>query len=577
VKVSNIIKNLLYATLILMAARCAHPVMPTGGPEDTTPPEPVEAEPPNYSTNFNSDRFSVTFNEFVNLENPRKEMFISPPLEKFPDTRVRGKSVQVSFQEELQPNTTYTIYFGDAIVDITEKNPKSNFEYVLSTGDEIDSLSVTGEVMDAFTQRPVEGILVMLYLNTNDTIPLDSLPIYVRPLSTTKTTETGKFSLNNLKDRPYKIFALADNNANYIYDLPNESIAFLDSLVKPEYMFRLDTVVSSNTTKTSESLEIVKKPVTAPGNFYTLHLFSEIDSTQSLLSSNVKDSDHFVLSFRYPPDSLGLTILEPDTTLENWFLKEPDENGDTLIFWMKGFNPDTLTLKISEKQMEPDTVRLIFKTGFESRRERKQEDKREDLKVKLDAKGRTIDYFLPLKLGFSRPVESFDTSRMILYDRKDTLGFSLSLKGPVHREGLIEYNWKQEEAYTLFIPDSTFTDIYGTSHDTTVVKFNTLKQSDYGKLELTVSSESKHQYLIHIKGEEGETLDEVVVKGDSVLSYPLIEPGNYTVKAMHDKNRNGQWDTGNYKLNLQPEKVYFYPSPLNLRPNWEVKETWDLP
>lgn len=560
-----------------MAAGCAHPVMPTGGPEDQEPPEPVEAEPPNYSTNFNSDGFSVTFNEFVNLENPRKEMFISPPLEKFPDTRVRGKSVQVSFQEDLQPNTTYTIYFGDAIVDITEKNPRSNFEYVLSTGDEIDSLSLTGQVVDAFTQSPVESILVMLYLNTNDTIPLDSLPLYVRPLSTTKTTETGEFSLNNLKDRPYKIFALADNNANYIYDLPNESIAFLDSLVKPEYMFRLDTVVSSDTTIGSDSLEIVKKPVSKPENFYTLNLFTEIDSAQSLLSANVKDSNHFVLSFRYPPDSLGLTILEPDTTITNWFLKEPDENGDTLTFWMTGFNPDTLTLKVHEKQMEHDTVRLIFKTGFETRREKKQQEEKENLKIRLDAQGRTIDYFRPLKLGFSRPVESFDTSGMILYDRKDTLDFSLSLKGPVNRKGLIEYNWRQEETYTLFIPDSTFTDIYGISHDTTVVRFNTLKQSEYGKLELIVSSESNHQYLIHIKGEDGGTLDEVVVKSDSVLSYPLIEPGNYTVKAMHDKNRNGQWDTGNYKLNLQPEKVYFYPSSLNLRPNWEVKETWDLP
>lgn len=561
--------------IVFILTQCAHPVMPTGGPKDETPPQQVESIPPNYTTNFSSDRFTITFDEFINLQNPRKEIFISPPLEKFPQTRVKGKSVQVRFEEELQANSTYTVYFGNAIVDITEKNPTSNFEYVFSTGDEIDSLSVVGMVVDAFEKEPVENIMVMLYLNNNDTIQLDSLPLYVRPISTTRTNEDGTFRLNNLKDEPYKIFALQDNNANYIYDLPNESIAFLDSLVAPEYMFTLDTIYNDSTGEVSE---IVQVPVSEVQRFYNLLLFKEIDSTQRILGERVEDQDRFIISFRYPPEDLQVNLIEPDTLVEDWYLMEPDKNGDTIQFWLHGLTTDTLILEVSEKFLAPDTVRLVFRTGFETKRELKRESQRSDLEVELrTGRGEPVDYFDPLPLKFSRPVSTFDTSRIILSDKTDTLDFTLEFEEPLKRYARINHPWKQENSYELFIPDSVFTDITGTSHDTIVLRFNTVGKSDYGLLDLTVNSEEGNHYIIQIYDEEGSLFNESLVKGDSVLSFPMIKPGSYEIKALLDKNKNGQWDTGNYSSNLQPEEVYFYPSALSVRANWEVKETFKLP
>lgn len=574
VKYSRLISISVLLLVVVTVNRCAHPVMPTGGPKDESHPQLVEAEPPNYSTNFDEERFVITFDEFINVDNPRKEIFISPPVQNFPDVRTRGKSVIVTFEEPLQENSTYTFFFGNAIVDITEKNPNSNFEYVFSTGDEIDSLSVAGRVINAFDKEPAKDVLVMLYLDNNDTIPLDSLPLYVRPLSATRTTENGLFQLNNLKSRSYKIFALLDNNANYIYDLPNESIAFLDSLVQPEYMFRADTTGYDSVTGKPQ---IVFKPVSQPENFYELHLFSEVDSTQRLTAAKTMGQGRFMISYRFPPEEDSLIILEPDTTLAGWFLEEPDRNGDTLNYWLKGFDPDTLVLEVREKYMDPDTVRLVFRTGLETKRERKMEEEGPAMKISLEGKSSSAEYFKPVVIDFSRPVESFDTSRMILSDKEDTLDFDISFRDVLKRRAFLEHPWKQDASYKLFIPDSTFIGINGSSHDTAVISFKTLNKADYGKLEVSVSSEEGHQYLLLFRDEKGSLLEEIIMTEDTLLSFPLIKPGNYKFKAILDRNRNGQWDTGNYKMDLQPEEVFFYPAALNIRANWEVKEIWELP
>jgi len=196
-------RKLWYIPILLLIIQCGHPVMPTGGPQDITPPMVEQAVPANYSPNFDAEKIYISFDEFISLKNPRNEIFISPPMDEFPEFKVKGKKLIASITEELKPNTTYTLFFGNAIVDITEGNPKSNFEYVFSTGDVIDSLSVSGAVLQAFDLQPVENVLVMLYYDNNDTIVLDSLPLYVRPFYASKTNEFGEFRINNLKEGPY--------------------------------------------------------------------------------------------------------------------------------------------------------------------------------------------------------------------------------------------------------------------------------------------------------------------------------------------------------------------------------------
>ncbi len=217
--------------LALVLYACANVVAPTGGPRDEDPPEVIRSTPPNHSTNFRGGRIRIFFNEFIELRNIRQQLLISPPLEQVPEVSIRGRSIVMDIEEELRPNTTYNFFFGDAIRDITEGNAIPNFQFVFSTGDYVDSLSVRGQVNNAFNLKPEEGVYVMLYSNVYDSVPYLERPVYLA-----KTDKNGQFSISNMAGGEYLIFALDDRNNNFLYDMPGERIAFLDSLVRPEYI-----------------------------------------------------------------------------------------------------------------------------------------------------------------------------------------------------------------------------------------------------------------------------------------------------------------------------------------------------
>jgi len=185
------IVGLAFLSAILMLTHCAQPVAPGGGPKDEQPPKVVKYEPDDFSTRFSSDKFSMTFDEFVQLDNINQKVLISPPMDKMPDFKLKGKSLVVKFNEALKENTTYTIFFGDAIVDITEKNPLKENTYIFSTGDKVDSMSMSGTVIQAVDLKPAEDVFVMLYKTNIDTIPVDSLPLVAKPFYLSKTDKNG--------------------------------------------------------------------------------------------------------------------------------------------------------------------------------------------------------------------------------------------------------------------------------------------------------------------------------------------------------------------------------------------------
>ncbi|PLX12197.1 MAG: hypothetical protein C0598_06485, partial [Marinilabiliales bacterium] len=229
-------KLIIYFSVSILLFSCAHPVSPGGGAKDKDAPNILGTSPENGSANFTKDKFTIEFDEFVELKDPQNQILISPPLRENPTYKIKGKSLQVKFNEELKENTTYSIYFGDAIVDITENNPRSNYTYIFSTGPFTDSLSLQGVVKDAFSLKPVEGCFVMLYKDDNDTITHDSMPLLVRPYYLSKTDENGRYRFSGLGDDDYLLFALMDMNGSLSFDLPNEQIGFIDSLLHPVYI-----------------------------------------------------------------------------------------------------------------------------------------------------------------------------------------------------------------------------------------------------------------------------------------------------------------------------------------------------
>ncbi len=237
----NLLKKIPYSLILLSAIlvlpvlfpRCANIIPPTGGPRDTIPPEVVRSEPPNYSTRFTGTEISIEFDEFIQLRNVNQQFIITPPQKERPEFRVRGRNLLIDLNTELIPNTTYTLNFGDAITDLNEGNILRNYEFVFSTGDVIDSLYYSGIVINAFDNKPAEGVVVMLYDNLHDSIPFRQMPLYA-----TRTGEDGRFRLNNLRADTFKVFALQDAGNNYLYDRPGEeAIAFLEDYIYPDTLF----------------------------------------------------------------------------------------------------------------------------------------------------------------------------------------------------------------------------------------------------------------------------------------------------------------------------------------------------
>ena len=219
------VKYIWLFPLIFLCWNCAQQGSPSGGPIDEDPPVVIESEPLNYSTNFDAKKIRISFDEYIVLENVNQQLIVSPPMEEQPEVKLRKKTIIIEFEEELKTNTTYTFNFGDAIKDLHEGNKLQNFEYVFSTGEVLDSMSVRGTLKYAETlEVPEEPFSIMLYTDLRDSVPLLDIPLYVG-----RSNDSGVFSVNNLRPDRYKVFALKDGNNNFLFDLPSEEIAFLDS------------------------------------------------------------------------------------------------------------------------------------------------------------------------------------------------------------------------------------------------------------------------------------------------------------------------------------------------------------
>lgn len=593
------LQPLIVLATALLVLSCAHKGSLSGGKKDIIPPKVVGMQPPNGSTNFSGKRFSVEFNEFIQLDNINQKALISPPVEEAPDYVLRGKSMLVKFNEELKPNTTYSLYFGDAITDLNEKNPLTNFTYIFSTGDYVDSLSIHGEVIDAFNLSPVEETLIMLYKDNNDSIPFDSLPYLVKPYYISKTDVNGRFYLHGLSGDNYLAFALKDLNGSYTYDQPGESIAFLDHLIQPEY-----TPPDKESSSPSDSLVMPIDSTALPlipsknsladslaadslaweqqaGTNHKMYLFTEYDSTQKLLKLDVLRKDVIQFSFAQPADDIR--FLPQNDSISPSYLEKISRNRDTLIWYVHDYPLDTLELILLHQS---DTIEHLYiktdpdKTSRQARRrtiEPTAEEKKY-LKMKANTKAGKLPLNSRLSLHFDYPVSATYTDSLLLVVDMDSIynpsfQFSDSLK----MELFFEQPTMEETKYALVVPDSCFTDWNGLHNEALSLRFSTNPLKYYGVLHMKLVSETGQAYVLQMLNEKEVLVKETPFSGDTSFTFNYIEPGKYVFKLVVDDNANGKWDAGNYHNKIQAEKVLYYSKTLNIRGNWEIEEEWVIP
>ena len=579
-----IFRNLLLSVVIaLLIWQCANPVSPTGGPKDIIPPEVVKSEPSNFSLGFDKKRITITFDEYVSLKNPNQQIIISPPLAEKPEYKLRGKSVIIDLKAPLDANTTYSFFFGNSIVDIAEANPLRGYLYVLSTGDQLDSLAIAGEVLSAFNLQPEEDVFVMLYPLNNDTVPLDSLPYLVRPLYVAKTGTNGIFQLRYLRDEPYKIFALKDVDNNYRFNLPNEEIAFLDSLILPESITPPQTDTIAIDSLLSEVIDKDSLFVRQSYHqYYHLLMFQEIDSTQRLLDETVLPPAKFLLTFKFPTKDPKYRVVNREMP-DDWRFEEINKTRDSIMVWVKNLELDSLQLEVADGDSILDTVMIVFKKKIKEDKKRNRKKDKEAgpkrLKFRGNAKSGSMDLGRAFRLTFADPLESYDFSNVVFIAGKDTMtGAPFKPLDSIRRQFFLDHEFEENSRYVLIIPDSSLFDMYGLTNDSIKIYFSTREYRDYGNLFISLDLESgDFSYIVQLLNTKEEILQTRYVQSSAQISFELIKPGKYLMKAIQDIHWNRQWDTGEYLEKKQPENVFYFPAEIEVRANWDISENWSLP
>ena len=591
----QLVKYCCLALAIPVIFGCAHPGMPGGGPKDMRPPEVLQTTPENGSANFNSKKITITFDEFIELDNITQKALISPPMNKLPDFKLKGKSLQIKFNEELKDSTTYSIYFADAIVDLTEGNPLLNYTYIFSTGSKVDSLSIFGKISNAFNLKPPEDVFVLLYKDNNDTLPLDSLPLNVIPYYVSKTTANGDFQFNGLGDDEYLMFALKDLNANYIYDQPGEDIAFLDSLIKPFFVQPIDvdslradsTLFVVSDTIEEEEAEIIRDSLIhnylhkyeSGFPHLELFMFNEVDSTQRLLKAQAIRKNTIQYSFTWPAYDVELLPLNfsADTT---WFIEEASSNIDTLTWFIKNLPVDTLEVLVLHQQ---DTLDYLFikldpkrkKAGLSKRQQKKKDKKKEYLGLETNIKGGTLRLNQQPEIEFFNPIKSFiDDSILLVIAGDSTYSPEFVFVDSLKRKIRFPIALVEETRYQIHIPDSSFIDWNGYHNEKVNIRFNTKSLRDYGVFVLDIKPAIFQQYIFQLLNEKENVLKEYYFSSDTSITIEYLEPATYVLKLIFDSNGNRKWDSGNYRFNIQPEKVIYNPKKIQVRANWDVEEEW---
>ncbi|MBP7168957.1 MAG: Ig-like domain-containing protein [Bacteroidales bacterium] len=554
--------------VLLMFPRCAKVVSPTGGPKDTIPPVLVNSNPKLNATGFSGQKIVLEFDEFIQLKELQQKLLVSPPLKSKPQPKQKGKKLELELTDTLKPNTTYTFYFSDAVRDNNEGNPIKNFIFSFSTGQTIDTLTLSGRVLNAITNEPVENALVMLYDSFTDTLPYTTLPNHIA-----KTDKDGKYTLVNLKPIKYKLVVVDDKNGNYLYNQGSESIGFISYEVNPS-------------DKNPKSISI--------------RLFREELPNQIVTGYDRPERNILSLGFSRKPVG-GFSLKPVDRLkLKNWYVVEPDNNGDTLKLWIVNdeiANRDTL-MAILEYQktdslyrLKPQTDTLRFLYYKEEVQQSKRKGKKDETaQVK---KGFTVGTSLPsdrmvipnvpFELTLPIPIRKADNTKISIFNTTDSIAeeqIKLKVDSLNPRIFRFEKDWKPNTSYKLNVLPGAFEDYTGQTNDTLMLEMIGADPEKYGILRINLTGVSKSA-VVELLSEKGIPVDARTIQGNGIVEFSFVKPGKYRLRFIDDSNSNGKWDSGSYLKRIQPERVIYFTDEktkgvINIRANWDSELQFSL-
>ncbi len=588
---TSIHKLISILIILIVVYSCASIGRPDGGAYDETPPRFLGSRPTIGELNYNKNKLTLDFDEYIKLEKASEKITISPPQVQQPEIKASGKKVQINLLDSLKPNTTYTVDFSDAIVDNNEGNPLGNFTFTFSTGEVIDSMEVSGTVLDASNLEPIKGMMVGLHNNLEDsaftTLPFERVG---------RTDSRGRFKIKGIAPGTYRIYGLQDADQNFTFNQKSEMIAFNDSLVIPssEGRMHLDTIWRDSLTIDT----VIEHNYThyLPDDLI-LRAFKETLSSQYLVKSERLDPQKFTFYFANKADTLplltGLNFDEKDA-----FIIEKNQRNDTISYWIKDsllYQQDTLKMSIKYlytdtlNQLVPriDTLRLVAKNTpkpkTESKKTKKSKSDKEEkestvfLSVNTKAPS-TMQVYDYISFSFPEPMQSIDTSAIHLGLKVDTLWQEVPFTFVQDSMNLRQYNllyeWDFQQEFKLSVDSASMYGIYGLHNDKIDQSFKIRAVEEYSNIFFNVIGADKYAF-VELLDTQDKVVRRVKVKNDHADFY-FLNPGKYSARLINDRNNNGVWDTGLYEGKIQPEEVFYYPQILEPKANWELNQDWNV-
>jgi hypothetical protein len=523
--------------LVFLMLSCAKRGSITGGLKDTLAPVLKYSSPKNMSTNFEGNEIILGFDEYVKLKNLNKQLIISPPMKHEPLIlpTTASKVITIKIKDTLQPNTTYSFNFGQSIADNNEGNAINQFKYIFSTGSYIDSLSISGQIKDAYEKNVDNFVSVMLY-EVNDTYK-DSLIYKQSPRYITNTLDSLRtFKLENLKAGKYLLVALKDKGANNRYNPKDDKIGFLKHYITVPN----DTVFELELFKETLPLKAFK-PIQASGN----RVYLPYEGKQNFKLSKPK-----------------IVLKHNNDVLETIVTAFPKK--DSLQVWFKPIKADSLAMEISKDNYNK---KFTFKI---------KDQKKDTLNITALQNG-VLNFRDKFTLESATPLVKFDKSKIRLVN-KDSVAVDFTTEYDEFEQKLyVDFKKEPVDKYNITFFPGALTDFYEKTNDTLAYKLTTKEYADYGNLVLNLRNVKRFPIIVEITNKKGDVVLASAYSEESTkISFDLLQPEAFTVRIIYDDNKNKMYDAGNLLNKTYSEEVFYYQKEVDVRTNWDVDETIDL-
>ena len=591
---------------MMMIAGCARMGQPDGGWYDDRPPQIIATTPADNGTGVKEKKVVICFDEYIKVEDATNNVVVSPPQLEMPEIKGAGKKIVVELKDSLKENTTYTIDFSDAITDNNEGNPLGNYTFTFSTGAQVDTMEVSGTILDASNLEPVKGIMVGLYADLEDSA------FYTKPLlRVARTDSRGRFIIRGVAKGKYRAYALQDMDGDYKYSQKGEMIAFSARIIEPTCgpdtrqdtiwrdSLRIDTIIRRGFTHFYPD-DVVLRAFTVPL------------TDRYMIKNQRQEPERMDFFFSYGSDSLPkMRGLNFDA--DSAFIVDASIKKDTITYWLKDtalVNRDSLEIEYSyhitdtlgQLVLQTDTLLMVPKISYEKRMKmhEKELEKWQKQQDKFKKKGERYDSVWtpkPLDIRVTAPSsltpESYlyftmpaplarcDTSKIHLQAKVDTLWVPQKFDWQPRPQSILSYRleavWTPGTEYQLEIDSAAFESIYGIVNDKMKSTLKCKSEDEFGSLVVKIGGlPDSTTAIVQLLDKQDGVVKEARTQDDGSAEFYWLSEGKFYLRAFIDRNGNGIWDSGDFYKALQPEEMFYLPKVIEIKANWDITTEWNL-